>query len=133
MPLTKRIALLILTYLLGVATSVLVLMGAGVLGNQTPSVLLTLGAVVGLLLTAAALVWLLNVSRGGRPQEPPAPAPYRPALTESSREDLPTLTEFYANTPDGRLGRDLATVPDLDPASDPALRVEAEGPENGGG
>lgn len=132
MALTKKIALLIVTYLLGVATPVLVLLGAGVLGTQAPSVLLTLGVVVGLVLTAAALVWLLNVSRGEGSRKPSPTTSPAPPVSESSRE-LPTLADFYSNTPDGRLGRELATVPDLDPASDPSLRVETESGEKTGG
>lgn len=132
MALTKRIALLIVTYLLGVATPVLVLLGAGVLGTQAPSALMTLGVVVGLVLTAAALVWLLNVSRGEGSRKPSRTTSHAPPVTRSSRE-LPTLADFYSNTPDGRLGRDLATVPDLDPASDPSLRVETESGENAAG
>jgi len=132
MPLTKRIALLILTYLLGVATSVLVLLGAGVLGNQAPSALITLGAVVGLVLTAAALVWLLDVSRGERSRATPAAVASAPPAA-GQVEDLPTLTEFYNNTPDGRLGTTLATLPDLDPASDPSFPVEPGSGDNVGG
>ncbi len=132
MALTKRIALLIVTYLLGVATPVLVLLGAGVLGTQAPSVLLTLGVVVGLVLTAAALVWLLNVSRGEGSRKTSRTTSHAPPVTGSSRE-LPTLAEFYRNTPDGRLGRELATVPDLDPASDPSPRVETKAGEDAAG
>ena len=132
MPLTKRITLLILTYLLGVATPVLVLLGAGVLGAQAPSALLTLGVVVGLVLIAAALVGLLNVSRGGGSPKRSGATPYAPPVSDSDRDELPTLAEFYRNTPDGRLGGNLATVPDLDPASDPSLMVDSEGGENTG-
>lgn len=145
MPMKKLVGLLGAAYVLGVATPLLMLFGAGRLGRQTPSFLIQLAAVVGLVLVAAALVWLL----GGSRRQPPAvssvragvrapsvaaagaaaPVGARAAAACLSDEDLPTVGEWWHGTPDGPLGTTLSTVPDFDPASDPLLRDgDATGP-----
>lgn len=131
MSMKKLLGMMGLAYLLGVTTPLLVLFGAGWLGSEAPSFVVELATVVALVLIAAGLIWLLT--RSPKPEETQgassraASPPVWTAPTGLRDGELPTITDYYYNTPDGYLGRKLGTFRDFDPASEPAFAVDGEG------
>jgi hypothetical protein len=132
---SKRIiGLMAFVYLLGILTAGLALKGLGLLrGQQVPALALA-GAGIALLLSAVGLGWALWVLTAGRTAGPARRSPgrggigsgepprsSRPARRRSLAVDLPTVTDYYENAPDGVLPAPAPVYRDLDPASDPRV------------